>query len=181
MWLGVCEKRPYLDKYYQPAEWRKRTDFGTATFGDMGCHIFDPVFGALKLTAPISVRSEGPAPAKHNWAINAVIHYVFPETPYTEEKTVKHHLVRRRRTAAQGKFRRWLDPKPIPGQGSIFVGTKGETCYCRTSASRCCFLRISSRTISMPKIESVSHYHEFVESVLGNRKDLHIRSTTPVH
>ncbi len=124
MWLGVCEKRPYLDKYYHPAEWRKRTDFGTATFGDMGCHIFDPVFGALKLTAPISVRSEGPAPTKHNWAINAVIHYVFPETPYTEEKTVKI-------TWYDGDERpprhiqALVGPKPIPGQGSIFVGTKG--------------------------------------------------------
>ena len=32
---------------------------GTATFGDMGCHIYDPVFAGLQLTAPISVRSEG--------------------------------------------------------------------------------------------------------------------------
>src|ERR1044071_4775299 len=51
-WIGVSAPRPYLDGYYHPVNWRKRIDFGTATFGDMGCHIFDPVFGALSLTAP---------------------------------------------------------------------------------------------------------------------------------
>jgi len=65
-----------------------RLDFGTGTFGDMGCHIYDPVFKALALTAPLSVRSEGPAPNAWNWAINAKIHYVFPGTAFTEGKTV---------------------------------------------------------------------------------------------
>src|SRR5262245_40583258 len=62
IWLGVCASRPFIGgNYYHPANWRKRLDFGTGTFGDMGCHIYDPVFGAVALTAPISVRSEGPA------------------------------------------------------------------------------------------------------------------------
>jgi len=59
-WLGIAATRPFIgDGYYHPSNWRKRLDFGTGTFGDMGCHIFDPVFSALKLTAPITVRSEG--------------------------------------------------------------------------------------------------------------------------
>ena len=69
-WLGVCAARPFIgDGYYHPGNWRKRLDFGTGTFGDMGCHIYDPVFKALALTAPLSVRSEGPAPNAWNWAI----------------------------------------------------------------------------------------------------------------
>jgi predicted dehydrogenase len=66
-WLGTAAPRPYLRGYYHPSNWRKRIDFGTATFGDMGCHIYDPVFGSLELTAPVSVRSEVPAPTEHNW------------------------------------------------------------------------------------------------------------------
>src|SRR6185436_5563782 len=66
LWLGGCAPRPYV----------------------MGCHIFDPVFEALALTSPISLRSEGPAPDKWNWSINARIHYVFPGTKFTEGKTV---------------------------------------------------------------------------------------------
>ena len=63
-WLGVAAERPFIwPDYYHPGEWRKRVDFGTGTFGDMGCHILDPVFTSLALTAPRSVRSEGGAPA----------------------------------------------------------------------------------------------------------------------
>ena len=54
----------------------------------MGCHIFDPVFEALALTSPLSVRSEGPVPDQWQWAINARIRYVFPGTPFTAEKTL---------------------------------------------------------------------------------------------
>jgi len=50
-----------------PGNWRKRLDFGTGTFGDMGCHILDPVFSSLALTAPTSVRSEGGAPNDDSW------------------------------------------------------------------------------------------------------------------
>ena len=53
---------------------------GTGTFGDMGCHIYDPVYKALALTAPLSVRSEGEAPNEHSWATDALIRYVFPGT-----------------------------------------------------------------------------------------------------
>src|SRR4051812_44390038 len=41
LWLGGVSKRPYIgDTYYHPENWRKRLDFGTGTFGDMGCHIY---------------------------------------------------------------------------------------------------------------------------------------------
>src|SRR5436190_5457910 len=89
LWLGVCHERPFIgDGWYHPTNWRKRLDFGTGTFGDMGCHIFDPVFKALALTAPVSVRSEGPAPNEHSWAFDAIIKYVFPGTLFTEGETV---------------------------------------------------------------------------------------------
>ena len=45
----------------------------------MGCHIYDPVFKALALTAPTSVRSEGAAPNEHSWATDAIIHTCFLE------------------------------------------------------------------------------------------------------
>ena len=44
LWLGVAAERPFIGGYYHPGNWRKRLDFGTGTFGDMGCHILDPVF-----------------------------------------------------------------------------------------------------------------------------------------
>ena len=104
LWLGVAAERPFIgdiietDKdgkqhnrggFYHPGNWRKRLDFGTGTFGDMGCHIYDPVFKALALTAPLSIRSGGPKPNEHSWATDAIIDYIFPGTAYSEGKTVR--------------------------------------------------------------------------------------------
>ncbi len=125
LWVGVCAPRPFIGEgWYHPGNWRKRLDFGTGTFGDMGCHIYDPVFKALALTAPLSVRSEGAAPNNHSWATDALIHYLFPGTAYTEGKLV-------RVTWYDGDQRppkdvlALLGETEVPDQGSIFIGTKG--------------------------------------------------------
>jgi predicted dehydrogenase len=125
LWVGVCAPRPFIGEgWYHPGNWRKRLDFGTGTFGDMGCHIYDPVFKALALTAPLSVRSEGTAPNNHSWATDALIHYLFPGTAYTEGKLVKV-------TWYDGDQRppkdvlAVLGETEVPDQGSIFIGTKG--------------------------------------------------------
>ena len=90
LWLGVAAARPFIGGgYYHPSNWRKRIDFGTATFGDMGCHIFDPVFTALRLTAPLTVRSGGRrAESRTTGRCDTVIHYVFPGNELTEGKTI---------------------------------------------------------------------------------------------
>ena len=125
LWLGVMSERPFLgEAYYHPANWRKRLDFGTGTFGDMGCHIYDPVFKALDLTAPISVRSEGPAPNAHNWANNALIQYVFPGNRLTEGKTVNVTWYDGDKRPPQ-EVQTLLEGDKLPEQGSIFIGTEG--------------------------------------------------------
>jgi predicted dehydrogenase len=168
LWLGVAEKRPYLADYYHPRDWRKRIDFGTATFGDMGCHIFDPIFSALMLTSPVSLRSEGPAPTGHNWALNSVIHYVFPGTRYTDGKTINIHWY-------DGDERPPADVKALigkaslPGQGSIFIGEKGVMLLPHTGEISL-FPEDQFKGFEIKKIEDVNHYHQFVEAVLGNGK-----------
>lgn len=56
LWLGPARSRPYHPTYH-PARWRAWWDFGTGSLGDMGCHIVDPLFWALKLKYPISVEA----------------------------------------------------------------------------------------------------------------------------
>ena len=41
LWLGTSAERPYKDGFYHPGNWRKLVDYGCATLGDMGVHIFD--------------------------------------------------------------------------------------------------------------------------------------------
>ena len=168
-WLGVAQSRPFLgDTYYHPGNWRKRIDFGTATFGDMGCHIIDPVFGALSLTAPLSVRSEGPAPTQHNWALNSIIHYVFPGTAVTEGKTVNVSWYDGDERPPQ-EIRALIGSQKMPGQGSIFVGTKGVMLLPHT-AMPILLPEDQFRGFTLPKQESVHHYHQFVDAVLGKEK-----------
>ena len=167
LWLGVTADRPFIGEgYYHPGNWRKRLDFGTGTFGDMGCHIYDPVFKALALTAPISVRSEGPAPNRWNWAINAVIHYVFPGTAFTEGNTVKV-------TWYDGDERPPKDvqaligDQPVPDQGSIFIGTKGVLLLPHIGPPQL-LPEKQFEGFAMPKVGGVHHWVQWVEACRGN-------------
>ena len=174
LWLGVCAERPFIGGgYYHPGNWRKRLDFGTGTFGDMGCHIYDPVFNALKLTAPLSVRSEGPTPNQVNWAINAVIKYVFPGTAFTEGKTVNV-------TWYDGDARPPKDlevllgnddkgkPKRFPGQGSIFLGTKGAMLLPHIAKPK--LLGDAFKDFVLPKVKTVNHWTHWLEACRGGEK-----------
>jgi len=167
-WLGVATPRPYIKEVYHPVNWRKRLDFGTATFGDMGCHIFDPVFDSLGLTAPVSVRSEGPAPNSESWAINSIIHYVFPGTPVTEGKTIPVSWYDGDERPPR-EVQALLGGRAIPGQGSIFIGTKGVVLLPHIGMPTL-FPEEQFKGFELPKAESTNHYHQFVEAVLGNVK-----------
>jgi predicted dehydrogenase len=168
LWLGVCEKRPFIEGYYHPENWRKRTDFGTATFGDMGCHILDPVCSALALTAPLSVRSEGAAPSRHSWAVNTLIHYVFPATAYTDGETVPVTWYDGDRRPPQ-EVQELVGPNPLPGQGSVFIGTQGVMLLPHVGPP-VLFPENRFKDSAMPKAESVNHYFEFIDAVLGKAK-----------
>jgi predicted dehydrogenase len=55
LWLGTAPYRDYHEAY-MPFRWRGWWDFGTGALGDMGCHIMDVPFRALKLNYPDSVE-----------------------------------------------------------------------------------------------------------------------------
>ena len=169
LWLGIAAWRPFIGNgYYHPSNWRRRLDFGTGTFGDMGCHIYDPVFSALALTAPLSLRSEGPSPNQWNWAINAKIHYVFPGTPYTAGSTVKV-------TWYDGDQRppkdvqALLEGDPVPSQGSIFIGTQG-TMLLPHIAKPQLYPIAKFNDFHYPKMPHQNHWTQFAEACRGHGK-----------
>lgn len=170
-WLGVASARPFIGNgWYHPGNWRKRLDFGTGTFGDMGCHIYDPVFKALALTAPLSVLSEGASPNEHSWATDAVIHYVFPGTAYTADKTVKVVWYDGDQRPPQSvldtaKINR-AEKGSMPDQGSIFLGTHGVMILPHIAQPRF----VDAEKPTFDKVAGDNHWHQFIETVLGNRK-----------
>jgi len=166
LWLGVAAARPFIgDGYYHPANWRKRLDFGTGTFGDMGCHILDPVFSALQLTAPLTVRSEGKVPNQWNWATDAIVHYLFPGTKHTDGRTIKVSWYDGEASPPQ-EVLALIGETPRPGCGSIFIGAQGVMLLPHINRPQL-FPAAQFEALPMPKVEDGNHYAQFVESVLG--------------
>ena len=54
LWLGVAPPRAYHEAF-MPFRWRGWWDYGTGALGDMGCHIMDVPYRALRLGYPDSV------------------------------------------------------------------------------------------------------------------------------
>ncbi|WP_040591630.1 Gfo/Idh/MocA family protein [Schlesneria paludicola] len=167
-WLGVCEARPFLGNgYYHPGNWRKRLDFGTGTFGDMGCHIFDPVFKALELTAPTTLRSTGPAPNAFNWANDAVVHLTFPETKHTIGPSIPITWYDGVERPSNEVTRPLLGDRPLPSQGSLFMGEKGALLLPHVSMP-VLLPEAQFAGFVYPTLDPVNHWHQFVDAVKGN-------------
>ncbi len=165
LWLGVCSKRPFIGNgYYHPANWRKRLDFGTGTFGDMGCHIFDPVFCALDLHAPLSVRSEGVAPNKWNWAMDSHIVYMFPGTSFTTGDVKVTWYDGDQKLPAD--VMALLEGDERPNTGSIFVGTQG-TLVLPHWARPLLYPDKKYKNFKYPEVESGDHWGQFIDACRG--------------
>ncbi|GMW03059.1 MAG: dehydrogenase [Candidatus Hydrogenedentota bacterium] len=125
LWLGPAPYRPY-HPIYAPLTWRGFYDFGTGALGDMGCHIIDPSFWALKLGAPECVEATSTHweedVAAETYPRACIVRYQFP---------------------ARGKMPpvklTWFDGRLLPpfprdfapgekfeGNGALLVGEKGS-------------------------------------------------------
>ena len=171
-WLGIAAERNFIGGgYYHPGNWRKRLDFGTGTFGDMGCHILDPVFTSLSLTAPISVRAESGAPNAHNWGLDCQVRYVFPGTKVTTDRLslTWYDGTARPPMAIQAM----IGNRKLSGQGSIYIGTDGVL-YSRYIDAPILLPEEKFRDYKVPRPGGENHYLQFVEAVRGNG-----RTSTP--
>ncbi len=56
-WIGPAPYRDFHDDLH-PHEWHGWYDFGNGSIGNMGCHVLDGVFWALKVEHPTSVEVE---------------------------------------------------------------------------------------------------------------------------
>jgi predicted dehydrogenase len=80
LWLGPAPERPF-NRIYHPFRWRGWWDFGTGALGDIGCHVFHPIFRALKLEHPTSVEATSTYKGNVNeetFPLASMVHYQFP-------------------------------------------------------------------------------------------------------
>ncbi len=139
LWIGPAQPRPYNPTYH-PAKWRAWWEFGTGSLGDMGCHIVDPLFWALKLKYPVSVEAN----------VSKYWHAFFEETKPKNEMFPRSTIVRFKFPPREGMPEvsvTWWDgglmpPRPAgfePGRrmgdddgGILLIGEKGAImtgCY----------------------------------------------------
>jgi len=77
LWLGPAPYRDYHPSYV-PFNWRGWWDFGTGAMGDMGCHIIDHPYWALKLGHPETVEASSSHLNSETAPLASIITYQFP-------------------------------------------------------------------------------------------------------
>jgi hypothetical protein len=122
------------------------------------------MYRSLGVTAPLSILATGPKPNKDNWAINAQYEYIFPGTEYTAGDTVKVTWYDGdARPAAEVAA---LVGGKVPGQGNIFIGTKGVLLYPHGGRAKL-YPEEDFTEYKFPKFPARDHYMDFIKAVRG--------------
>ncbi len=167
LWLGVAPQRPYVNRIYHPARWRGWLDFGSGTLGDMGCHIFDPVFSALDIGAPNKVVSRGPKHHAETFAPNSDILYEFPGSALTT-KTLRLMWTDGKNSRPKAA-REHVPGGKLPGSGSLIVGENGVMAIPHWSMPKFYKDGVEEK-VELSKLPSISHYHEWTDACRGEGK-----------
>lgn len=165
-WLGAAPERPYLPEIYHPFNWRAWQDFSNGQLGDFGCHILDPVFMALKLTAPLTIRADAPPLNREVWAKWSTVSYVFPGTELTAGKTLNVTWY-----DGDGKFppREALglpESYKLPGSGSVLVGEKGTLVIPHVAMPKL-FPEEKFAEFTIPVVPARNHYTSWADACRG--------------
>ena len=147
LWLGPAPSRPFKNKWpdghyamaqlkasldwvknyngvYHPFNFRGWWDFGTGALGDMGCHHFNTVFRALKLSAPQGVSATSTKTMAETAPLASIVTYEFA----VREGMPPVRLI-------------WYDgglqpPRPVelgsqslPEEGALYLGDEGKLLY----------------------------------------------------
>jgi predicted dehydrogenase len=138
LWIGPSAMRPYNPAYH-PWSWRSWWDFGAGALGDMGCHVMDATYTALKLGHPTSVQASIvyqftlPKPGERGYGrrqeyrdsfpMGSLVHYTFPARS-EQDPEVQYHWYDGGLLPMRPDE---LEPgRKMPESGTLFVGEKGK-------------------------------------------------------
>ena len=168
-WLGTAPVRPYKHGVYHPTWWRGWQDFGVGWLGDMGCHIVDTPYQALRLGAPVSVRAEVepawrdiPSRRTETWPTWQIVHYTFPGTELTAGSTIEL-IWSDGYKYPPDHVRQHIDNREFPDQGSLLIGEAGTMLLPHAGGPQL-FPEEKFRGYSRPDIAPRNHYHHWVDA-----------------
>lgn len=168
-WLGVAPVRPYKEKVYHPFNWRAWQDYSNGQLGDFGCHILDPVFMALKLTAPTSVQADAPPINREVWTKWSKVSYVFPRTEHTTGSTVNVTWYDGEGKLPQRAALGLPESYALPKAGSALLGEKGTLVIPHVAAPKL-FPEEKYAGFQIPLVPARNHYTSWADACRGEDK-----------
>lgn len=168
LWLGAAPERPFAPDVYHPFKWRDWQDFGSGAMGDFGCHILDPVFGALLLTAPKSIMAQNDGTTNEVWPGPETITYIFPGTKYTSGSEIK--IVWRDGGLKPARELAQLpEGVELPGGGSLFIGEAGTMVLPHVGMPTL-YQASKVKAVELPQVAGTNHWHDWVDAVIAGTK-----------
>ena len=167
MWLGLAPFRAY-NPIYMPFRWRGWCDFGTGALGDMGCHVLDPVFRALKLGHPTSVRAESTPFNRDSYPTASTVYYEFPargDMPPVKLTWYDGGRLPERPAELEAGRR-------MPESGTIFVGDNGKIISDEYSGAPRIIPESKMKAYKVPPKtlpRSIGHHEEWVAACKGGK------------
>lgn len=170
LWLGVAKTRPYSSGYV-PFNWRAWWDFGAGALGDMGCHIMDYPFWALKLKYPESVEAYSSPVFEETAPVASVITYLFKSgLDSTPVKVIWYDggLKPNLPEGLQKEASLWK-----LGSGVLFKGEAGEIVYGHHRPKPVLLVNGVEKSYENPKEmipRSIGHYKEWIAEIKGGKQ-----------
>jgi predicted dehydrogenase len=168
LWVGAATMVDYAPDVYHPFKWRDWQHFGAGTMGDFGCHILDPVFTALEISAPTSILAENTGVNAFTWPATETIRFVFPGTKWTTDKTLPITWCDGGRQPDLALAQMPADKK-LPGAGSLLIGEGGVLIIPHVAMPQL-YPQEKFGTFEIQKVAGSSHYHAWVDAALGGPK-----------
>jgi predicted dehydrogenase len=171
-WCGVAPVRPYVQGVYHPTWWRGWQDFGCGWLGDMGCHIMDMPYRALRIGMPVAVHAEvepawrdDPARRAETFPTWQIVRYTYPGTEMTAGDTIDI-IWSDGYKYPPADLTKLIDGHKYPSQGAMLIGENGTMLMPHGDGPRF-FPTEKLKSLPRPKLKPLNHYHQFVDKILG--------------
>ncbi len=168
LWLGAAAERPFAADMYHPFKWRDWQDFGSGALGDFGCHILDPVFGALGISAPVSIQAMNDGTTSEVWPGPETVAFEFPGTERTADSPIKV-IWRDGGLMPPRELAQLPDGVDLPGAGSIFIGENGVMVLPHVGKPSL-YPQSKFADFVMPVVAGTSHWHDWVDAAIAGKK-----------
>lgn len=188
LWLGTAPARSYMPEIYHPAKWRAWLDFGTGWSGDIGCHLFDPVWKGLDLKPALDVVAtvqdswrNSPARRADTWPQGDHIVWTFPGNEKTEGKTLTLEWFDGEFYPPEHIRKIYSDDlKEYPSESAMLIGTEGALIIPHGYPPQL-FPEEKFASVKRPELPARNHYHHFVDACLGGENtESHFARTGPM-